>query len=289
MKKYFYPVLGLLALSMAACTNDEEPTTANNLEIKMSADMHEYAVVSRAALEDFGGETYNFVRWDGDTPAYDAAALNATITALGAITFTNTQYYPVNGDKVNFVGYYPAGTNTNGTISFTETMDGQQDIMYAAAVSGNKTTPIADKAVEFNHLLSQLKFVFVKDASFTDDAVQVTDLKVTGTCLPTTLALANGTLNFAADATDLTVFTGKTYGVGDTPTETVLVQPGASIKLSVKLSGITDAFEVTPTITDGTLAAGTSYTITLTFKQKSVEATGKMGTWNTGTGSGDVE
>lgn len=299
MKKFFYPAVALLATSMIACTSENEPTLTDNdqpVEIKLSAKMAEYAVEvqSRAALNDFDGSKYYFVRWDGETQDLSATPLAATIASGGVITFDAPQYYKVNGDKSHFIGYYPQGTNNNGIITFTG-LNGTQDILYAGEVSGDKTTPIAAQAITFNHKLAQLNFKFVKDASFTDN-VSITALKVNGTKLPESLNLANGELAFATTASPITVFENKTYAADATPTENVMVEPvaGTQIELEISLEGIATPITVQPTFTvenlaEGKLIAGTAYTITLTFKQTNIEGTAKMEGWKTGTGSGEIQ
>lgn len=295
MKKFFYPAVALLATSMIACTSENEPTLTDNdqpVEIKLSAKMTEYAVEvqSRAALNDFDESKYYFVRWDGETQNLNTTPLAATIASGGAITFDATQYYKVNGDKAYFIGYYPEGTCSNGTVTFTG-LNGTQDILYAGEVSGDKTTPIAAQAIVFNHKLAQLNFKFEKDASFTNN-VSIAALKVNGTKLPESLNLADGELSFATTASPITVFDNKTYAADATPTENVMVQPvaGSDITIEITLDGIATPITITPTFSDATLVAGTAYTITLTFKQKSIDATAKMEGWKTtGTGSGEIQ
>lgn len=94
--------------------------------------------------------------------------------AEGKLSFTNTQYYPADAEKLYFYAYSPivgASDYTAGTASAAPTVawtiDGTQDIMYANVVSGigkvSAGTTQPQPEFSFNHLLKQVRFKLVKE------------------------------------------------------------------------------------------------------------------------------
>lgn len=212
-----------------------------------------------------------------------------------ALSFATPQYYPANGDKVYFYAYSPvSGTYTAGngatapTVKWTIT--GSQDIMAAKVTTGIAKNPVLANQQQpnfaFTHMLKQLKFKIVKDASF-EDNIKLTSLKIIGVKTAPTLNLSSGTLNWASTTGDLTVYnntTGQTIGTSATTVgSAVMIEPGTTFKVRAVAGGMTYA-DATVTLT-GTNAgnAGVSHEVTLTFKRSKIEPKASIKNWTTGT------
>lgn len=290
MKKLILSVLAIAAMTSCTKSSVEDLDPNAPVEIKLNAGIEVNtisksvgAITPKSAVDDVV-----FVR--ADETAIPSDWTTATVQSIGAeiaetsgtITFTSSQYYNIDKAKNTYlIGYHPGtgATLANGVVTFTG-LTGQQDIMYAPVVNGNKSTTEALKP-SFSHKLSQLKFKFVKGSGYTGTAT-VTSIKVKGTKLPASMAIADGTITYASSTTDLDAFTGKTYAINEeataiTANEVIMVQTGASaIKLDITLSDATEFTDVAVTLTT---AASTAHVITLTFTQKEISSTATIGQW----------
>lgn len=306
MKKIFMSMLALAAL--ASCSSEEvlnEPVD-NGERVPINLRAGVVQVETKGAIESIpssGLDNVVFVKSD-NTSAMDwtnATKYTASIASGGAVTFTaGTLYYPINKDEKSFlVGYYPEsiGTHANGTVTIGDAQfTGQEDIMFAAELSGNKGTPITGTA-QFQHQLSQLKFTLTKGDGF-DDTNKVKTITVKGTCKPTALDLKTGKLTYAATPAPLTITddNGMTVSTDGTQcTQTVLIQAveasesDLTITLDIELS---DGTKIEDVAVSGITkpSASQSHNVTLTFKQKDITATAAISPWTNGTaGSGTVE
>lgn len=305
MKKIFMSMLALAAL--ASCSSEEvlnEPVD-NGQRVPINLRAGVVQVETKGAIESIPNDGLSnvvFVKSD-DATAMDwanATKYMASIASGGAVTFTaGTLYYPINKDEKSFlVGYYPEsiGTHANGTVTIGDAQfTGQEDIMFAAELSGSKNAPIG-KAL-FQHQLSQLKFTLTKGDGF-DDTNKVKTITVKGTCKPTALNLKTGKLTYAPTPSPLIITDANGITVSQAGTEctqTVLIQAveasdaDLTIKLDIELSDGSKIEDVEVSgITKPT--ASQSHNVTLTFKQKEISATADISPWTDGTaGTGTVE
>ena len=287
MKKLILSVLAIAAMTSCTKSSVEDLDPNAPVEIKLNAgiEVNTIARSSGAITPQSAVDDVVFVRADetaipSDWTIATVQSIDAKIAATnGAITFTPSQYYNIDKTKNTYlIGYHPGtgATLANGVVTFTG-LTGQQDIMYAPVVNGNKSTTEALKP-SFSHKLSQLKFKFVKGTGYTGDAT-ITSIKVKGTKLPASMAIADGTITYASAATDLDAFKGKTYALEEATAvdDVTLVEVGASaIKLDITLS---DATVFTDVAVNLTTAASTAHVITLTFTQKEISSTATIGQW----------
>ena len=89
---------------------------------------------------------------------------------VAPIEFNPTQYYPLNGLKTRFWGWYPktdyAGVNSRGVL-VTLDFDGKTDILFASAEDGSGKEPIEN--FQFEHILTQLQFRVVAESEIAAD------------------------------------------------------------------------------------------------------------------------
>ena len=280
------------------------PGAEARMTVESRADLS--GVVSGTAFPASTDKVFSVVGYKGtvaptnnwSSPYIANVAVNSG--AGSALSFATSQYYPANGDKVYFYAYSPAnGTYTAGSGSTAPmvswTITGQQDIMWAKvdngiakAVTGSQRQP----AFAFTHLLKQVKFKVVKDASF-EDNIKLTSLKIIGAKTVASLALNTGTLSWETATGELTVY-NNTSGQAITGTATsagsaVMMEPGASFKVRAVAGGVTYA-DVTVTLGGSNAGqAGVSHEVTLTFKRNAIVPTATITDWSNGTaGNADV-
>ena len=295
MKKMFIPVLALLG--MVACTNENEPEIeiSNNepVEIKMAAAIVDVNAKTRTIAKEGEEVVIAFAKQESKTDPTnwnDAENVNAKINTDKSITFDTPQYYSTDAaTNTYFIGYSPAGTLSNGIVTFTG-MNGSQDIIYAEVVQGNKNTGKVELKPAFTHKLAQLQFKFVKDASF-QSAATVTEIKINGTKLPESLNIANGIITYATSTSTITAFTGATYAMGNQdpiiPANNLIEVGINSINLDITLSDNSKFMGIPVSLTT---KEATAHVITLTFKQAAASGSASIGTWATeDAGNTDVQ
>lgn len=270
---------------IAKTENSEQPERIElNANLVQVASRTTGIVLPGQAITDIG-----FVRCDGEVTHWESAStiIPAEVSAIAAgakVLFTPTQFYPTNGDKVHLSAYHPAtgAVLSAGIVTYTpESMTGQQDIMYAPAISGSKTEKF-NAPCKFQHQLAQLRFKLVKGAGF-PDGLTVTSLTVEGTAKPQTLAIVDGTIGYASQASPLNVFTGKAYLPtvdGVEPSEAILIQPAVTFTLTVELSDGT-VLQNIPVSSINTQPSH-SHLITLTFVQGSITCSAEIAPWKNG-------
>jgi hypothetical protein len=222
----------------------------------------------------------------------DGATNKRYVTASGDGNFapdgaTNTVYYPVNGDKVDFIAYYPyvSSISTLGTYNVNvsdQSAPAAIDLLYAKATgSGNagydksNTSPVA---LSFNHKLSKLTLnVSTASAQITaSDLVSMT-VSIAGMNTQASFNLAAGTLGTAssvATITPLTVTAGAKY---------------EAILLPATFSGVSVTFSITSgsgagtyvwNVPNDTFEGGKEYIYSISFTDGAVTVTGTIIPWD---------
>lgn len=179
-------VFSMLAIaSMVACTSESDPINEVDNEKPVEIKLNAGIITTKAPIESTGNlpkadlTEVQFVKAeDGsivDWSSVSATATSGTISKTdGAITFNSPLVYNVDRATKSFIiGYYPAGTVGTGAVSWDIT--GNSDIIIAKEVSGSKETPIT-QAVEFKHMLTQLRFKVKADSGA--DWGDITDITI---------------------------------------------------------------------------------------------------------------
>lgn len=295
MKKLILSVLAIAAMTSCTKSSDEEIDPNAPVEIKLNAGIEALARAEVSQTTGITGNGVQFVRINGESPNWTTISAITTTGSIaattGVITFSTLQYYPTDGSNANIVGFYPKAENiTAGVASMKIT--GEEDVIYASSVSGNKETPIAS-AMPFNHKLTQFKFVIQRDAASTDTDITNVSVKIKDSKTTFKLALADGELSDwttpLSTIQPITNATAKT--AASTPTDGFMLQPDmSSISLSVSATGYT-AQDITINGTDNNkFETGKAYTITLTFKGTEITPSSTIAEWGDGTGAdGEIE
>lgn len=312
--------------AMTACTSESDEiddlTKDAPVEIKVSAGVG--SIITKASMEKWeaAGSKAFFCKAKDHATAADwttATPIYAKIAEDGSITFysdenrttESKQYYNADATiKSWMIGCYlgdaviTGGTNlTNNKATFTIT--GQQDIMATAPSSGTKKTDENFSEFTFNHLLSNLSFQITPTNASEIEAVKaafgdVTKIEVSEQ--PNSLDLTLGeTVTLEKNATsgsetfnltkNVTIGTNTAYG-------DIMVFPNSNIgttaspiKIKVYTEKATNGIDVNVKIGDGSLGlvAKTKYLVTLSFSTTDIQATAKIGKWESGSGSGEVK
>lgn len=302
-----HTILSLLAIAaLVGCSKSENETgnsgeEGNSTPIVLSAGIPTATVtpVSRAAVETgdtftagvAGWETDGTVAYGNATTWYTTASIMASTTAQPVALAAPQVYNAADAVKTYMKAWHPAGATSNGAVTFSNT-DGTVDALLAGEVVGSKSDNTG-KVLQFAHKSTQLKFAVVADASLAAGTT-IKKITVLDAELPTGFDLTADAATYAAPATldvpgipaDKEISTTATV-VG----EPVMIKPmtGNTVTLRIETSAAT--FEgVTATIDgDANFVEGKAYTITLTFKQQSLDLTATVAEWTTGTGSAEVE
>lgn len=293
MKNLFLMALG--AVAMVSCTQGEEDLVNDRpVEIRLNANIAS-SVRPKAVINP--GEAVaavQFARVDGNAPDWttiSAIQLTGDVAASGTIAFSALQHYPSNGEAANLLAFYPAAKSVAAGVAAME-ISGDEDVMYAAPVSGNKTTPIVDD-VQLKHLLTQFTFVVKREAASTP--ADITDVTIAVSDANTTfnLALTDGTLsNWGTPISTITPVTAGVAGVTASAASTgIMLQPDmTSIALVVSANGYPSQTVTVAGTDGGKFAVGKSYEIALTFKGTAIESTATIEEWLPGTdGSEDIQ
>lgn len=290
MKKIM--LVTMAAMAMASCTQNDEIFSNDDLvEIKLNGGI-ETTVVSRAAVnKEDALSNIQFVKVDGETIS-DLKGVNAISTTgdmvkAGTITFQTTQYYPSTDVITNIIGFYPAATAVAGGVA-SMSITGAEDVLYAPAVSGKKTDEIKTK-LQFGHKLTQFKFVLKRDATSTDADITNVNVAIENANTTFDMNLYNGTLSkWATPISTITPIVNATATLaGTSESAGIMLEPDlTALKLKVSATGYPEDTVSISGTDDGKFAAGSAYTITLTFKGKSITPTGEIADWTPGTAGG---
>lgn len=300
MKKTLF--LLMLAVSiLAACSksyNEENKgpiPSGKPVAIRLSSDIRVATGAGTKAAVTSGAATVQIEGWESSSTAdYSQASTwqsTASVEVSGTaknITLSPVQYYNADKNTKTYIkGWYPAVASANGTVTFSNT-DGTVDVLYAEEISGDNNNEVNQPLV-FDHKSAQLIFKVVKGEGLAA-GTKIKTIKVKNTAVPTSLTLSSNTVNYT-DKTELEVPNITVAEIGETAAiagDPLMVRPEAnlsSIKLyieTVKENGATAATydDVALTTSDGKLAEGAAYTVTLTFKQKSISSEASITPWN---------
>lgn len=308
--------------AMTACTSESDPindiTNPKDAKVEIKLNAGVGSIISKASIEsNESGQpsspvqnVFLYKKESASEPTWTTEsftqAINSTINNDGTIEFSDDQYYPLNDNNVYFVGLYTGKSTvsefTSGSATLTIT--GDEDILYAAPINAGKRSDIAteeNRKMVFNHKLTQIKFTFLKDASITDNisitGMKITKVGTTGIHNSCTIALNNGVLNdwkgdISSSGIAIECPTTALENINPTdPTNGVMVEPEIG---TIEIEVNSDAFpskKLTSIITapaSGNFKAGTSYTIALTVKDKSISGTASITKWDTENGTGDL-
>lgn len=242
----------------------------------------EREVVLRSYSEKLSGEggladSVFFAK--GSAPGRYTEIWKAHVAPGGGTKLAEPKYYPSDNSAVYLRGFAPEGEAAgDGRIAWS--LDGEKDLLVSDEQSGRLTDMFwqEGKSFRFVHLLSQLRFQLRCDEAGLEKGWKLSGLVAEGTQCEAVLSLPDKALSFSGEPKALPVFSpdsGSEPLALDTAwtavAETVLVQPGVAVSLTVVLAdraGSLTRFEDLPVSfheTDGYPASGTSYLLSVTL------------------------
>ena len=306
MKRIAFTSIALASILAMGCSKTEvaapEDTDIEKVPVRLSAGLSSIGV--KSPITDGSVFTASVGGWVSATGAAEytkAPDWTAVTSEIGggadhqAITLTPQPYYePDDAYKTYMRGWYPAtDVPADGIVSFENT-DGSVDAMLSDAVTGSRKDKNG-KNLTFSHMTAQLVFTVVSGEGLEANTA-ITSIKVLDAELPTGFDLAAGEAVFtpAADGGLTVPGIDGTQIIGPAAAqagEPVMVRPsdGTTIRLEVTTStNPDDPFDVTVTVDDDAVNAGTAYTIKLTFIQQEVELTASVTEWKSATGESTI-
>ena len=281
--------IAVLALALAACTNDNENLNDGPVAAVINAEISD-AVATRASgttwaerdkigiSESRFGYTNVPYRWES-----------------GKFTPTGTIIFFQDDDPTTFSAYYPYDAD-GGTLTATTDATAQQnqpaiDFLYATGATASTHNPEVNFTDDtdaggtdcsFHHCMSQITLTFKGGSGVDFSTIQPTGYTLSGLMLTGSFDTTTGTAE-TDDATAAQNLDMKLTNGALTSSVILFPQTKASIGLSVYYNS--QPYTATLTIPDGALKAGNNYTWTVTVRNKdlSIESA-KITDWNPVTG-----
>lgn len=288
MKKFIIAAC-LAAAVVTSCTEERDLDSPDNtpVEIKLNAGVSGMETKAPVNTNDAIIAGFAATVTDG---VYTANAWNTTASFTAstspstAFSFTAKQYYPVTGVPIYIKGFFPLGTVSGNTVSFSGTV-GTNDVMITSQASGTKLTA-SPLAFTFKHLLTQLQFNFVAGTGYDATGKTVTSVVIKSQKTPLTLNLNDSTMTYAIG--DVTISGNYAISAGGTlATDHPMVKSGETTTLSIATS---DGTVYPDAIVSLVTLPGNAHLITLTFTPKEITATAIVTAWAPGgTGSSNLQ
>ncbi len=275
--------LAALALTLAACNNDNENLNGGPIAAQFTADIYE-AVSTRAS-----GTTWD----DGDCIGVTGAGYTNIPYVLDNNRFKpqSTVIYFNDIETKTFHAYYPYNV-AGGVLTATTDAAAQQnqpaiDFLFASGATGDKDSPVVsftDKTDKggadnsFHHRMSQITLTFEAG-----DGVDFSQVKPEGYTLGD--VILTGTFNTAdgiATADDGAQAEALTIKLADgNLTSSVILFPQTAASLPLTVNYRSQNYRATLTVPEGALQAGDNYIYTVKVRNKDLEVSeATIAKWN---------
>lgn len=312
MKKKSF--IALSALLLVACSSDNEPQIANNMEpmeIKLTGGVESVNNSTRAGGiidKGYSGElSLSFARIDMDadgnypTNGYKGiSSINATLNAQQA-SFSTPQYYLARtaNNSSRMVCWYPQialdATTAKATFDIS---DGDTDVMLSEDMSGSRSANFSSFTLK--HLLTQLKVKAYSPSAVVSE-LWGTIKKIEIVDSPTEYIV---TFPIDATSTTYTFAEGTTVqnislkGYIEKPISTnpeildcghIMIPPATksiTLKITTEKGGVPGETEVT--IPSFNYLKSNAYQITLKFNGSDISPTVSIGEWSTPIDNGEI-
>ena len=264
--KFF--ALAALALSLAACTDDNESIDNNSpVAARINAEISD-AVATRASGDQIGvstiagtGTYYNNICYERNGSSFTATGENIYFQTPESVTFR--AYYPFTGTPGESAGVL-TGVST-GSENQTAENRPLIDFLYATGATADTHHPTIDftdntkdngRDCSFHHCMSQITLRLTLTGSF-----------------DTETGVAKADEN--AQAADLTM------GLGGALTSSVILFPQTITSIDLTVNFNDNDYNATLTVPDGALKAGNNYTWTVTVRNKDLSVgSAVISDWN---------
>lgn len=285
----------LLAVSLAACTNDNDPTVPGDGEVaaRVVADIDNVATRASGTAwtpdDRIGIFTVPGPKTQYDNIPYKWDGGNFKADDGGTIYFQSPE-------AVTFHAYYPYNKN-GGTVEATTDAEAQKnlpaiDFLYASGATADKTDPTVRFTGEasFRHCMSQITISLKEGDNMNFSNGKLESYTLNGLVLKGSFDTETGTAETTAGEQASTL-TMKIEG-GYSPAPVILFpqETGGTIGLDVSVEG--ETYKATLTIPEGKndLQAGRHYIFPVTVKKSGLTVgTADIKDWETLNGSDDTE
>ncbi len=275
--------LAALALTLAACNNDNENQNGGPVAAQFTADIYE-AVSTRAS-----GTTWD----DGDCIGITGAGYTNIPYVLDNNRFKpqSTVIYFNDIETKTFHAYYPYNV-AGGVLTATTDAAAQQnqpaiDFLFATGATGSTHSPVVsftDKTKDggadnsFHHRMSQITLTFEAGDGVDFSQVKPERYTLNGAKLTGTFNTADGiaTADDGAQTGELTMELAD-----GNLTSSVILFPQTAASLSLTVNYRSQNYRATLTVPEGALQAGNNYTYTVKVRNKGIEVSeATIAKWN---------
>ena len=283
MKTRFF-AFAALALSLAACTNDNEVMDNGPVAARINAEISN-AVATRAS-----GTTWNEndrIGLTGIGTQYDNVPY---IMNGGTFKEDGEPIYFHTTEEVVFRAYYPYDENGK-TLKATTDGEAQKnqpeiDFLYATGATASTHNPTVNftdgtkaggKDCSFHHCMSQITLTFVAGDGVSFSAIQPESYTLSGLVLTGSFDTTTG----IAKTDDGAQAANLDMPIGSQLTSSVILFPQTvtALPLYVKYNG--ERYKATLTIPEGALQAGNNYTYTVKVRNRGIEVSqATIAAWN---------
>ena len=277
MKTRFF-ALAALALSLAACNNDNENLNGGPVAAQFTADIYE-AVSTRASGTTWDNGDRIGVTDIGNDTQYGNVPF---ILKNGKFEAEENVIYIKDTKTHTFRAYYPYNA-AGGTLAATTDATAQQnqpaiDFLFASGATGDKDSPVVSFTDDhaFHHRMSRITLTFeagdgVDFSVIKPEGYTLGDVILTGTFNTADgIAAADGT----AEALAMDLADGSL-----TSSVILFPQTAASLPLVVNFNDV--EYKATLTVPEGALQAGNNYTYTVKVRNKGIEVSeATIAKWN---------
>ena len=298
MMKTNYLFIGMAALMMAACSNNENEPQVNDGRIAVS--FAGGITLTRATTDAWEANDGIgiYMLEHGTKTVADGAANREYVTNAGDGKFTpaeveQTIYFPLNADeKVDFIAYYPQ-TDLTGDIYKVDVSDQKTpahiDLLRSDNATGkDKNATTVD--LKFFHRLSRVEVELTAGEGVSDTELAGMSITLDKQPVKADFNVLQNTLTAGQDLATLTL---NTAADGKTASAIILPQEGVSGR-SLELTLKDNTVLTWPVEADRTFEQGKKTIFTITLKRTpvgtEVEVNATIEPWDTqGTVSGDLE
>lgn len=290
--KFF--ALAALALSLAACTNDNEVMDNSPVAARINAEISN-TVTTRAsgtAWEDKDqigvstiagtGTYYNNICYERNGSSFTATGENIYFQTPESVTFR--AYYPFTGTPGESAGVL-TGVST-GSENQTAENRSLIDFLYATGATADTHHPTIDftdntkdngRDCSFHHCMSQITLTFEAGSGVSFTAVKPVSYTLSGLTLTGSFDTETG----IAKADENTQAANLTMGLGGALTSSVILFPQTITSIDLTVNFNDNDYNATLTVPDGALKSGNNYTWTVTVRNKDLSVgKAEISDWN---------
>lgn len=290
--KFF--ALAVLALSLAACTNDNEVMDNSPVAARINAEISNTVTTraSGATWEDKDkigvstiagtGTYYNNICYERNGSSFTATGENIYFQTPESVTFR--AYYPFTGTPGESAGVL-TGVST-GSENQTAENRPLIDFLYATGATADTHHPTIDftdntkdngRDCSFHHCMSQITLTFEAGSGVSFTAVKPVSYTLSGLTLTGSFDTETG----IAKADENTQAANLTMGLGGALTSSVILFPQTITSIDLTVNFNDNDYNATLTVPDGALKSGNNYTWTVTVRNKDLSVgKAEISDWN---------